>query len=243
MSGHSKWATTKRQKAAVDAKRSSAFTKIANIVTIAARKGGNPEMNFSLRIAIDRAREVNMPKDNIERAIKRGGGELGDVTLEELTYEGIGPAKSGFILEIVTDNKNRAAAEIRHLFAKNGGALGTAGSVAWNFEHRGVIRIAAAELKSKNLINDEFELELIDAGADDIKKEGEGWTITANIVNLSKVKNWLDDKKIITESAALEYVPKEEKEVSAEDKTKIQKLIEELEENQDVSNYYTDVSN
>ena len=239
MSGHSKWATTKRQKAAVDAKRSSVFTKIANIITIAARQGGNPEMNFSLRIAVDRARAVNMPKDNIERAIKRGSGELGGVTLEELTYEGFGPAKSGFIVEVVTDNKNRTAAEIRHLFTKNGGALGAAGSVMWNFEHKGVIRIAKENLAGANW--DEFELELIDNGADDIKQEEEGVTILTKIENLNKLKNWLDDKKIITESAALEYAPKEEKNASEEDKTKIQKLIEDLDDNQDVSNYYPDV--
>ncbi|MFA6550924.1 MAG: YebC/PmpR family DNA-binding transcriptional regulator [Patescibacteria group bacterium] len=241
MSGHSKWATTKRQKAVVDAKRSSAFTKIANVITIAARKGGDPEMNFSLRIAIDRARGVNMPKDNIERAIKRGTGELGGAALEELTYEGFGPAKTGFIVEVVTDNKNRSAADIRHLFAKNGGSLGAGGSVSWNFERKGVIRIMAEELKNKNSNHDEFELALIDAGADDIQKEAEGWTVFTTIENLNKVKIFLDEKKITAESAAIEYVPKEEKKVSEEDKNKIEKFIEELEDNEDVSNYYTDV--
>jgi len=241
MSGHSKWATTKRQKAVVDAKRSSAFTKVANVITIAARKGGDPEMNFSLRMAIDRAREVNMPKENIERAIKRGTGELGGAVPEELVYEGFGPAKAGFIIEVLTDNKNRTAADIKHLLTKYGGALGASGSVSWNFEHKGVIRIMNEELKNKNLANDEFELALIDAGVDDIQKENEGWTLYTRIENLNKVKNFLDGKKIATESAALEYVPKEEKTVSEEEKNKVEKLIEELEENEDVSNYYTDI--
>ncbi len=239
MSGHSKWATTKRQKATVDAKRSSAFTKVANVITIAARKGGDPEMNFSLRMAIDRAREVNMPKENIERAIKRGAGELGGAALEELTYEGFGPAKARLIIEVLTDNKNRTAADIKHLLAQYGGALGAAGSVAWHFERKGVIRIAKENLTGINW--DESELELIDNGADDIKQEEEGTTIFTKVENLNKLKNFLDNKKIATESAALEYVPKEEKEVSAEDKIKIQKLIEDLEANEDVSNYYTDI--
>jgi len=241
MSGHSKWATTKRQKAAVDAKRSSAFTRIANVITIAARKGGDPEMNFSLRIAIDRAREVNMPKDNIERAIKRGTGELGGAALEELTYEGIGPAKAGFVIEVVTDNKNRTAAEIRHLFTKNGGSLGNSGSAAWNFERKGVIRIMNEELKNKNSANDEFELALIDAGANDIQKEDEGWTVYTSIENLNGIKKFLDEKSIAVEAAAIEYVPKDLKTTSEEDKIKVEKFIEDLENNEDVSNYYTDV--
>jgi len=241
MSGHSKWATTKRQKAAVDAKRSSAFTRIANVITIAARKGGDLEMNFSLRIAIDRAREVNMPKDNIERAIKRGTGELGGAALEELTYEGIGPAKAGFVIEVVTDNKNRTAAEIRHLFTKNGGSLGNSGSAAWNFERKGVIRIMNEELKNKNSANDEFELALIDAGANDIQKEDEGWTVYTSIENLNGIKKFLDEKSIAVEAAAIEYVPKDLKTTSEEDKIKVEKFIEDLENNEDVSNYYTDV--
>jgi YebC/PmpR family DNA-binding regulatory protein len=240
MSGHSKWATTKRQKAVVDAKRSSAFTKIANVITIAARKGGDPEMNFSLRMAIDRAREVNMPKDNIERAIKRGTGELGGAALEELVYEGFGPVKAGFIIEVLTDNKNRTAADIKHLFLKSGGALGASGSVSWNFEHKGVVRIAKKNLAGFNW--DELELELIDNGADDIKQEEEGVIIFTKIENLNKVKSLLDKKKVASESAAIEYVPKEEKTASEEDKIKIEKFIEELEENEDVSNYYTDVA-
>ncbi|MDD4900980.1 MAG: YebC/PmpR family DNA-binding transcriptional regulator, partial [Patescibacteria group bacterium] len=172
MSGHSKWATTKRQKAVVDAKRGAAFTKYGNLITIAARKGGDPTSNFSLRMAIDKARGANMPKENIERAVKRGTGELAGAQIEELIYEGFGPAKTQFILKCLTDNKNRTAAEVRHLFADGGGAIG---SVMWNFKLKGVVLITAEELANKKLLNDDnFELELIDVGAQDYKKEEAG---------------------------------------------------------------------
>ena len=240
MSGHSKWATTKRQKAVTDAKRSSVFTKLANNLTIAARKGGDPEMNFSLRLAVDRARGANMPKENIERAIKRGTGESGGAALEALTYEGFGPAQSAFIIETVTDNKNRTASEIRHLFAKHGGSLGAAGSVAWNFEHRGVIRITAEELKTKSADNDDFELELIDAGAKDIQKAAEGITIITDVKDLQKVKHFLDQKNLVAASAELEYVPKDVKRLNENEKQKVEQFIEELDEYGDVSNHYTD---
>jgi len=235
MSGHSKWAKIKRQKASADAKKGNIFTKLANNITIAAKKGGDPEMNFSLRLAIDKAKESNMPKENIERAIKRGTGELGGATVEELTYEGFGPAKSAFIIETLTDNKNRTAAEIRHLFTKHGGSLG---NVAWNFNRFGVVRIS----KGNTPNNENFELELIDAGADDIQKEEEGITILTPMENLQKLKNFLDSKNIKTESAEIEYIAKEEKQISDEDKTKIEKFIEDLDENEDVNNYYTDVN-
>ncbi|MDD2807950.1 MAG: YebC/PmpR family DNA-binding transcriptional regulator, partial [Patescibacteria group bacterium] len=166
MSGHSKWATTKRAKAIVDAKRGAAFTKVANIITIAARNGGDPTANFMLRMAIDKARAVNMPKDNIERAIKRGTGEGGGAAVEELVYEGIGPAQTQFVVKCLTDSKNRTAAVIRHLFDKHGGSLG---SVMWNFEIKGVITITNYELQITNL--DELELELIDIGIEDFIKE------------------------------------------------------------------------
>lgn len=236
MSGHSKWSRIKRQKAATDAKRGTIFTKLGNNITVAARKGGDPEMNFALRMAIDKAKTSNMPRENIERAIKRGTGELGGATVEELTYEGFGPAKARFIVEIVTDNKNRTAAEIRHLFTKHGGSLG---NVSWNFNRHGVTRIAKENLP-KNW--DELELELIDSGADDIQKEDEGATIFTAIEDLHKLKKFLDSKNIKTESAEIEYIAKEEKEVNEEDKKKIEQFVEALEDNEDVNNYYTDVN-
>ncbi|PIR93450.1 YebC/PmpR family DNA-binding transcriptional regulator [Candidatus Falkowbacteria bacterium CG10_big_fil_rev_8_21_14_0_10_43_10] len=240
MSGHSKWATTKRHKAVIDAKRSSIFTKLGNNITIAARKGGDPELNFSLRMAIEKARSFNMPKENVERAVKRGTGELGGATVEELTYEGFGPAKAGFIIEVLTDNKNRAGAEIRHLLAKHGGALGASNSVSWNFNRLGVIRIAAENLQ--NISHDELELELIEAGADDILPKEEGLAVLTNIENLKNIKKLLDDKNIKTESAEIEYIAKDEKKLGDEDKEKVEQFIEALEENEDVSNYYTDVT-
>jgi len=240
MSGHSKWSTIKRAKAATDAKRGIIFTKLGNLITIAAReKGGNPDTNFSLRIAIEKAKQANMPKGNIERAIKRGTGELGGEQIEELAYEGIGPAKSQFIIKVLTDNKNRSAASIRHIFTKFNGSLG---SVMWNFEQKGVVRIMSEELKNKNLANENFELELIDAGADDIKNEEEGITIIAKVEDLQKVKKFLEAKEVKTESAEIEYLAKEEQEVNKDEKEKIEKFIEELENNEDVADYYTNVN-
>jgi len=239
MSGHSKWATIKRAKEAKDAKRGNIFTKLGNNITVAARNGGDPEINFSLRIAIDKAKAANMPKDNIERAIKRGTGELGGAQIEELTYEGFGPAKTGFIIEVLTDNKNRSAAEIRHLFTKHGGSLGSLNSVSWNFDHLAVIRIVQENLPQNA---DELELELIDAGADDIKKENEGMTILTAIENFQKIKKLLDQKNIKTESAGIEYIVKDEKEISEEEKKKVEQFIEALDENDDINNYYTDVN-
>jgi YebC/PmpR family DNA-binding regulatory protein len=238
MSGHSKWATTHRQKEIVDAKRGAAFTKIANVITIAARKGGDPTTNFSLRIAVDRARGVNMPKENIERAIKRGTGELGGAIIEELVYEAVGPANSQFVIKILTDNKNRTAAEIRHLLALHGGAMGAS---LWNFDLKGVIRVAAAEAEAKNIASDEGQLELIDAGADDVRKEAEGLTIFTSGTNLQKVKTYLEGKEVAAESAEIEYVAKDALEVSGEEAAKIESLMAALEENEDVSDYYSNL--
>ena len=165
MSGHSKWATTHRQKEIVDAKRGAIFTKLANIITIAAKRGGDLNTNPSLRTAVEKARSASMPKDNIERAIKKGTGELGGDQIEELYYEAIGPGNSQFVIKCVTDNKNRSAGNVRHIFSKNGGAFG---NVLWNFEQKGVIMIENSELDARKINFDDLELELIDAGVDDI---------------------------------------------------------------------------
>lgn len=239
MSGHSKWATTKRQKAVVDAKKGAIFTKIAKLITIATRKGGDPTSNFSLRIAIEKGKSINMPKDNIERAIKRGTGESNDAQIEELTYEGIGPAKTQFIVKCLSDSKNRTAAEIRHLFTKHGGSLGT---VMWNFSQQGIIMIEQSEINEKKLTDENFELELIDAGAEDIKKEEEGMTIFTSSTDLQKTKQFLENKNIKTESAQVEYVAKEQANLNEEEKAQVEKFIEELENNEDVSDYYTNAN-
>ena len=237
MSGHSKWATTKRQKAVVDAKKGSVFTKIGNLITIAARqKGGDPAVNFMLRMAIDKAKAANMPKDNIERSIKRGTGELGDAAIEELTYEGFGPAKAQFIVKSVTDNKNRSASTIRHLFTKYGGSFGSAG---WNFQEQGVVRIEKSEVRSQKLEDENFELELIEKGAQDIEKAEEGMTIYTQPGDLQKVKQFLEENNIVTETAGIEFVAKEKAAVSDADRETLEKFIEELEDNEDVSDYFT----
>ncbi len=236
MSGHSKWSTIKRAKATTDAKRGAIFTKIGNLITMAAReKGGNPETNFSLRMAIDKAKQANMPKDNIERAIKRGTGELAGEAIEELVYEGFGPAKSQFIVKCLTDNKNRSAANIRHIFTKYGGSLGT---VAWNFKQRGVIRISDSGFQVAN-----FELDLIDAGVDDILEEKEGITLFTKIGDLQNVKKFLEAKEIKTESAEIEYISKEDQKLDQENKEKVEKFIEELENCEDVADYYHNITN
>ncbi len=238
MSGHSKWATTKRQKAVVDAKRGAVFTKMSNLISIAARdKGGDPATNFSLRMAIDKARQANMPKDNIERAIKRGTGEGGGNQIEELVYEGQGPAASQFIIKCVTDNRNRTASTIRHLFSKAGGSLG---AVAWNFAARGVVQIAAENLAGRQADWDNFELELIDQGAEDIISENEGVTIYTNPEELPKLKAFLEQQAISTELAEVQQVAKEKLIISnPEDCSRLEKFVELLDDCEDISDYYT----
>ncbi|MCK4745054.1 YebC/PmpR family DNA-binding transcriptional regulator [Candidatus Parcubacteria bacterium] len=240
MSGHSKWSTIKRQKGAADQKRGALFTKLGNNITIAARDGGDPSANFRLRIAIDQAKAVNMPKDNIERAIKRGTGELRGAALEEIVYEAFGPAGTFFIIESLTDNKNRSVSDIRHIFSKFNCSLGGKNSVMWQFEKKGVIRIMNSELKVANLDEDEFELKLIDAGAYDIQKDDEETIIYTQMENLQKVKENLENKNIKIEYAQIEYIPKELKKIKNEkDGETIKKLYGALDECEDVSDFYT----
>jgi len=230
MSGHSKWATTKRRKGAVDAKRSANFTKLANIIAVAARSGGDPETNFKLRIAIDKAREYSLPKENIERAIKRGTGELAGSQIEELTYEGFGPEGIAIIIEVVTDNKNRAVSEVKHLLNKYGGSLSSQGSVKWQFNYQGVV-----SLKEKQL-TDEQELALIDAGVEDIDTE-DNITLYTRVEDLEKIKEKVKNLGLTLEEANLEYVAKEL--VKPNNEESLLKLFEELEACDDVSNFYS----
>jgi YebC/PmpR family DNA-binding regulatory protein len=239
MSGHSKWATTKRAKAVVDAKRGAIFTKVSNLISIAARKGADPEVNFQLRLAIDKAREANMPKDNIERAIKRGSGEGDGGPIEELVYEGIGPAQTQFVVRVLTDSRNRAAATIRHTFSKFGGSLG---AVLWNFEQKGVLLIAEDVWIGSSLDWDTFILEGIDAGFEDAVLEEEGAIIYTKPENFAQVKKWLDEKKLVTTSAEIEYVAKEKVQLSDTDREKVSTFIEALESDEDVSEYYSNIA-
>lgn len=239
MSGHSKWATTHRQKELVDAKRGAIFTKLGNIITIAARTGGDPASNPSLRAAVDKARASNMPKDNIERAIKKGTGELGGEQIEELFYEGIVPPGAQIIVKCLTDNKNRSGATVRHLFTKNGGAFS---SVMWNFSQLGVIRIASEVINEKKINADDLELELIDQGISDFQKAEEGITIYTEVKDLHKMANFLETRSLKPMSAEIEYVAKEKVAIEEADKEKFDKIFDELDDNEDVSDYYTNLA-
>lgn len=230
MSGHSKWATTKHKKALVDSKRSSMFTKLTKIIQIAARHGADPEMNFKLRMAIDKARSFSVPKDNIERAIARGSGIGEGNALEEITYEGHGPDGVAIILEAVTDNKNRTSSDLKHILSKHGGSLGASNSVMWQFDRCGVIYLKNTEL------SDDQELAIIDAGANDIEKTEDGIRIIAKMENLQKIQEKIKDLVDI-DSAELEYIPKNK--VKVQNTESLEKLFEILEENDDVNNYYS----
>ncbi|MFH0856279.1 MAG: YebC/PmpR family DNA-binding transcriptional regulator [bacterium] len=242
MSGHSKWATIHKQKSVLDAKRGAVFTKLARNITLAAReKGGDPEMNPSLRAAIDKAKELNMPKDNIERAIKKGTGELEGARLEEIIYEGFGPAGAALIIKCLTDNKNRTASNIRHILTKYGGRMGEPNSVAWMFSEFGVIRIDAEELGAHKLDRDEFELALIDKGAEDFKTEDGEIIILSDVKNLSGVKEAVEKIGIKIDSSEVEQVAKNEVEVKGDEKEKIEKLLEALDDDEDVQIVYVNV--
>jgi len=232
MSGHSKWAQIHRQKGVADTKRGALFTKLGKAITIAAKIGGpDPDANFRLRLAIDQAKAANLPKDNIERAIKRGTGELSGQQIEQITYEGFGPGGAALIIECLTDNRNRTSSAIKHILTKSGGSLGSPNSVAWLFEPKGVVRI-------KNL-EEKLELELIDAGATDIIKDPDNVIIYSQSNDLKKIKEFLEKKQIQTDYAEIEQVAKAKKMITDQEKEKLETLLSELGENEDVNNYYT----
>lgn len=238
MSGHSKWATTHRQKELVDAKRGAIFTKLANLITIAAKKGGDVNANPSLRAAVDRARDASMPKDNIERAIKKGTGELAGDQIEELYYEGIVPPGVQIVVKCLTDNRNRSGSTVRHSLTKIGGAFG---SVLWNFSLAGVIRISAEAAATKKINAEELELELIDQGISEFKKEEEGITVYTEVKDLQRIKDFLEARGLKVEAAEIEYVSKEKLAVLPDDEEKLNKLFAELDDNEDVSDYFTNL--
>ncbi len=238
MSGHSKWATTHRQKELVDAKRGAIFTKLANVITIAARRGGDPNANPALRGAIDKARSSNMPKDNIDRAIKKGTGELGGEQVEELFYEGIISGNIQVIVKCLTDNKNRSGSTVRHSFSKNGGSFS---AVLWNFAQMGIIRVASEEIKAKHLSNEELELELIDEGIEDFQKEEGGITLYTEVKDLQRIKEYLEGKGLAVEDAEIGYAAKDKIETPEAEREKLEKFFEELEDNEDVNDYYTNL--
>lgn len=234
MSGHSKWATIKHKKAALDAKRGKLFTRLIKEITIAARGGGDPDANPRLRTAVLAAKAVSMPAENIKRAIQRGTGELEGGVIEEIMFEGYGPGGVAIMVASATDNRNRTVSEIRHLFSKNGGNLGELGSVSWMFERKSQILIE----KDKATEDQLMELAL-EAGADDVKLEGDHWEILAAPEAHHAVLEALEKASIPTASAEIGMVPKNLVEVDARHLPGVMKLMEALEEHDDVQNVYT----
>lgn len=234
MSGHSKWATIKHKKAALDAKRGKLFTRLIKEITIAARNGGDPDANPRLRTAILAAKAVSMPAENIKRAIQRGTGEIEGSAIEEIMFEGYGPGGVAIMVAAATDNRNRTVSEIRHIFSKNGGNLGELGSVGWMFERKSQILIE----KDKATEDQLMELAL-EAGADDVKLEGEHWEILAAPECHHAVLEALEKAGIPTASAEIGMIPKNLMEVDPKNMPGVMKLMEALEEHDDVQNVYT----
>jgi len=237
MSGHSKWATIKRKKGKEDAKRGQVFTKIVKEITVAARMGGgNPEGNARLRFLIDKAKNANMPQENITRAIKKGTGELPGVNYESFSYEGYGPGGIAVIIDLLTDNKNRTAAEIRRIFTSKGGNLGETGSVNWMFQQRGVIRFASSTASEEALL----EL-LIDYNIDDIDKDENNFTVPGDPKQLESIKKALTDAGFTIESADIEWVAKDLMSLEEPEQQKAYDFLEALEEHDDVQHVYTNL--
>ena len=238
MSGHSKWSTIKRKKGATDAKRGAIFTRLAREIAIAAREGGgDPDTNFRLRLAVDKARAENMPKDNIERAIKRGSGEDKDgVAYEEIMYEGYGPKGVAMLIETVTDNRNRSVSEIRHALSKSGGSMAEVGAVSWQFE-----RMAYFAFPSSVLDYDKaFEL-AIEAGADDVTEDDGEVEITGPVDSFKAIADLLHAANVTPEEAGLRMVPKQEMELDVNETLQVMKVIDNLEEMDDVQSVYSNL--
>lgn len=238
MSGHSKWAQIKRAKGANDQKRGQLFTKLGREISVAARAGGaNPDGNARLRLAIDRAREANMPMDTIQRAIQRGVGTGDGVQLEEIMYEGYGPGGAALLIEATTDNRNRTVAEVRAALARGGGSLGEAGSVAWNFESRGVILAQPRDRQDP----EELALEVIDAGADDFSVEDHELEVLTDPQQLEAVRQALADAGARVVSAEVAMVAKSQLELPADQTSQVLRLVERVEDLDDVARVYTNV--
>lgn len=235
MSGHSKWATTKRHKAAVDAKRGKIFSVISKELIIAARAGGgDPDMNPRLRTVLQKAKAANMPNDNVQRAIKKGTGELPGVVIEEVIYEGYAPGGVALMIEVATDNTNRSVSEVRSTLTKNGGNLGGSGAVAYNFTRTGQFMIAAEKTDEEALMDI-----VLDAGAEDILDEGDHFEVRCPVSEYEKVSHALEDAGIEPDSSELAYIPQNLVPVSdADDARKILRIIDVLEELEDVQNVY-----
>jgi len=235
MSGHSHWAGIKYKKAAVDAKRGKIWSKVARMIIVAAKSGGgDPAANLALRYAIDKAKAANMPKDTIEKAIKKGTGEVGAANFEEVLYEGYAPAGVAIMVEALTDNRNRTTPEIKRMFEKHGGSLGTGGCVNWMFSKKGLVTVSSEEIDEEQLM----EIAL-DAGADDMQNTGEVYEITCDPDAYEKLKETLKDKEIPTQVAEISMVPQSTIPINDERTAKkIISLMEAFEDHDDVQNTY-----
>jgi len=234
MSGHSKWATIKHKKAALDAKRGKAFTRIIKEINIAARSGGDPDSNPLLRTAILAAKAVSMPADNIKKAIMRGTGELEGGQIEEVMFEGYGPGGAAVLVNVATDNRNRTVSEIRHVFSKNGGNMGQEGSVAWMFERKSQIYVAADKAGEDQLMGI-----VLDAGADDLRNDGDRWEILSPPEAHEPVLKALEASGITPEDASIAMVAKNLVKLEGKNASSMIKLSEALEEHDDVQNVYS----
>lgn len=235
MSGHSKWATIKRKKAVTDARRGQIFTKLIREITVAAREGGgDPNFNPRLRLALDTAKTANMPADNMDRAVKKGTGELEGVNYEEVNYEGYGPGGVALLIETLTDNAKRTVADVRHILDKHDGNLGTSGSVAWQFDRKGQIFVDA------NRYNEEAVFEAaIEAGAEDVSQEGGEFVITADPAAFQEVKDGMKEAGVESSQAELTFIAKNEVSVAGKDARKLLKILDDLEENDDVQKVHS----
>jgi YebC/PmpR family DNA-binding regulatory protein len=234
MSGHSKWATIKHKKAATDAKRGRIFTRLIKEITIAARHGGDTEANPRLRTAVLAARNENMPADNIKRAIQRGTGELPGVIFEEGSYEGYGPHGVAIIVDVATDNKNRTVSEIRHIFGRFGGNLGEAGCVAWMFSKRGSIVVPKKSATEDQLMNI-----ILDAGADDLRDDGETWEIVAAPEAVEPVTKALKEAKIEVTNSEVTLLPQTYVKLEGKEAEQMIKFVDALEDHEDVQHLYS----
>ncbi|HEY2910259.1 MAG TPA: YebC/PmpR family DNA-binding transcriptional regulator [Gemmataceae bacterium] len=239
MAGHSHWKNMARHKAIVDAKRGKVFSKLSRYIIIAARNGGgDPTMNLPLRYAIDKARSVSMPKENIEKAIKRGTGDLEGVNYDEIMYEGFGPGGVAVLVEVMTDNRNRTNGEIKKVFERANATIGVPGSVGYMFDRKGFFAIDAG----KHSDEDALMSIALDAGAEDLKREGDMFEITCEPSSFSAVMEALKKANIETSEAEVKYLPKMQKDLDLETGTKVMKLIEALDDHDDVQNVYTDAN-
>ncbi len=238
MSGHSHWATIKHKKGAVDAKRGKLWSKLSRAIIIAARSaGGDPNMNLKLRYAIDKARAVSMPRDNIDRAIKRGTGEIEGIVYEEMSYEGFGPGGVAVMVEVLTDNRNRTSGEVRKIFERGGGNMGSAGCVGYLFERKGVLSVPATGIDEDTLLG-----QVLDAGAEDMKRAGEHFEITCDPASFNQVKESLESKGVTFAHAEITQLPKIHVDADVEAGVKVLRLMETMDDHDDVQNVYSNLN-